>query len=299
MTRRLHSILMAAGLIGASAFMSQSAAAQQRRTISVGRFTSEQTCRVYEQSAGRSRTIVTPDLAASASSWRTWLVKDCVQNFASIRTSLEAALASTGKFAIGSHGAYTLTGRISAPSGIEGGPPPSVPNPGRGGYAIASTSAFVNIDLELRDPAGRVVFGGLLTKHLETGSNITVGSLHAESSQSGAAVYTELQHEVALAAARMIAFHIIPLQVTATDGHGIQLNYGAPLLTLGTMVQVTSPDGATALRYLVTSSNETSARAEIDGDGDSGRIPPGSVGVVIEPESAAANGRRLRGVELP
>jgi hypothetical protein len=36
--------------------------------------------------------------------WRTWLVKDCVKNFATMRSSMEAALASSGNFTIGGGG---------------------------------------------------------------------------------------------------------------------------------------------------------------------------------------------------
>ncbi|WP_293901125.1 hypothetical protein [Phenylobacterium sp.] len=267
-------------------------------SIGVGRITSERTCNLYQESEGRSAVVVSPYVIAAASSWRTWLVRDCVDNFASIRTSLEAALASSGKFIVKPGGAtYVVSGRISDVGG-EGGPAPGAPS-SRDGYSISSSKMFVNMDVTVRDAAGRIVYGALLTKSLETGSDISTGGFRATSSQSGQALYTQLQHEVALAVARQVAFHLVPMRVTGGDGRQIQLSYGAPMLTLGTIVMATSADGATTLRYNVTSAGAGMATAQLDGDGDPSRIGPGSIATVIEADDPAANGRRFKRVELP
>lgn len=267
-------------------------------TVSVGRITSAQTCTVYQQSAGRAAVVATPSMVAAASSWRTWLVRDCVDNFRSIRLSLEAALAGSGRLSVRPAGGFVVTGRISEVS--EGGPAPATPDPrGVGDFSVASSYMVVNMDLTVRDATGRIVFGGLLTKKLETGSDIKVDGFRAQSSQDGAALYTQLQHEVALAAARMISLRLAPMHVVSGDGREIQLDYGAPLLALGTMLHVTSPDGATTIRYNVTSARQGTATAEIDGGGDASEIGPGSTAIIIEPEDPAANARRFKRVDLP
>jgi hypothetical protein len=289
-----------AAAVALSLFAAAAAKAQSRMpSIVVGRIASQKSCTVYQQSAGRSALVATPYAIAASASWRTWLVKDCVDNFATIRTSLEAALGSTGKFAVKTQGqGYTLTGTISQVGGDGGPAPDAAPPPG--GYYVSSRQMFVSMDVTLRDSSGRIVFGGLLTKHLETGSNIQTPGLQSRSSQSGEAVYTELQHEVALAVARLVAFRIEPLKVQSVDGRRIRLNYGSPLLTLGAVVHVTSADGSTMVRYVVRSASPESATAEVDGEiGDWTRIGPGSLASFVESDDPAANERRIENVDLP
>ncbi len=273
--------------------------ASPMRSVVIGRIASEKTCTVYQESAGRSSLVATRHMLAESESWRTWLVKDCVTNFANIRTSLEAALASTGKFTVKTAGAgYTVTGVIGQVGGDDG-PIPTGPSAG-GGYSIASRQMFVSMDVMVRDPAGHMIYGGLLTKHLETASNIQTQGLQTSSSQSGQDVYDELQHEVALAVARLVAFHIDPLRVTNVEGRRIQLNYGSPLLTLGTIVEVAGQGAAPATRYYVTSSSPDGATAEVHGEiGDWTKVGPGSVGTVIESDDSAAGARTTNRVELP
>lgn len=191
---------------------------------------------------------------------------------------------------------FTITGRISEASG--GGPAPEVPTTDNGGFAFSSSSMVVSIDINIRDATGRTIFGALLTKHLETGSNVSVDGFSSQSAKSGQSLYTELQHEVAFAVARSVAFHLVPLRVSSGGGRRIQLNYGAPLLKLGTLLQAASPDGS-VIRYTVTSAASGTANAEIDGDGDDAGIRPGSLITVIEADDPAANGRRFQRVGLP
>jgi len=268
-------------------------------SISVGRISTERTCNLYEESAGRTAVAASAYGYAASASWRTWLVRDCVDNFASLRTSLEAALAGSGKLSVRpSGGAYVVTGRISDIGGEGGAPPASGPQR-NSDYAISSSSMFVNMDVTVRDAAGRIVFGQLLTKKIETGSDISTGGFRTTTSSSGQGLYTKLQHEVALAVARQVSFRLVPLKVVGGDGRTIQLNYGSPLLTLGTMIQATSPDGGAVARYNVTSATGATATAELEGDGETARIIPGSTAVVLEPDDPASNGRRFKRVELP
>jgi hypothetical protein len=302
MSRQTRQNTPSALLAAIAALTCASGAVAQSRpaaTISVGPFSTEKRCTLYQESAGKAAFVATDYGVAAAASWRTWLVKDCVDNFASMRTSLEAALASTGKFTVTGKGApYTVTGRISDVSGDDGAPAPNVPTP-EGAYSVASRFMSVNADITVKDTAGRIIYGGVFTKRLETASAIKTDAINTSSTMSGQALYTQLQHEIALTAARLVAFHFAPLKVIGGDGREIQLNYGAPLLKLGTALEITSPDGGVTARYNVVSATATTATATIDGDGDTVRIVPGSTGQVLEADDPASNGRRLKRVDLP
>jgi hypothetical protein len=290
-----RSLALAAGV---AAVLIASGAQAQVRTVSIGRITSQKACTVYQESAGRSSLVATPYAVAASESWRTWLVKDCVDNFATMRTSLEAALAATGKFAVKTKGAgYSLAGAVSD-VGMDGDPAARPPS-STGGYSVASSGMFVSMDVTLRDASGRTIYGGLLTKHLETGSNIHTPGFDTSASQSGAGVYAELQHQMALAVARLVAFHIEPLRVTGAEGRQIRLNYGAPLLSLGMIIHANSPDGGPPVRYRVVSANTDAAFAELDSEGNASRITSGSTATVVEADDPAANERKIQRVDLP
>jgi hypothetical protein len=318
------------GLAGIATFAVVSHASAQLATISLGKITAHQNCKVYQESAGSKAVFAQQDTVvaakesaavaadrdhvvaaksgavvaaqrttvASFSSWRTWLVKDCVSDFPTLKTSLQAALAASGKLAVkGSGGKYVLSGAISQIGGMDD---PATQTISTGSYSVASQGIFVTMDVTLKDASGRIVYGGLLTKHLETGSNIQTPGMETGSYQpNGEATYTQLQNQIALAVARLAAFHIVPLQVTGNDGGQIRLNYGSPLLTLGTIVHATSPDGGATVRYNVVSADAGGATAEKDGDGDAARIVPGSTATVIEADDPAANERKYKRVDLP
>jgi hypothetical protein len=286
----VSALAVAASLLGFSGAMAQSA----MPSVVVARISSEKSCTFYQESSGTASVAATPYMVAASESWRTWLVKDCVDNFATIRGSLQAALASTGKFNVKTSGSgYTLSGAISQ-AGEEGGGVSSA------GYSVSSQKMFVSMNITLRDPSGRTVYGGLFTKHMEIGSSGRAQGVETASGQSGEAIYTELQNQAALAVARLVAFHIVPLKVVGANGKKIQLNYGSPLLTLGTIVHATSPDGSATVRYTVTSASPEGAAAQVDGEvGDWSRIGPDSLVSVVEADDPAANERRIEKTDLP
>ena len=267
--------------------------------VSVGSFSSEGTCSLIRRSAGSSALVVTEDVVAAAARWETWFERDCVDNFATLRRSIEAALAASGKVSVSPGAGYVVSGRVSdiGTFGGPGGAPPSE------GYLVASGGLFANLDILVRDRAGRTVFGTLITKRIETASAVVVRDqtreFSARDGRSGQALYTELQHALALAAARQIAFQVTPLKVVAGGGDKIQLNYGAPLLAFGTIIQATSPDGFSSARYTVVSAGPSTAVAKVDGGGNTAQIGIGSSAVVLEPEDPASNARRFDRVDLP
>lgn len=271
--------------------------AQAGPAILIGAFDAEEACTIYQQYAGRRAEYADTYVYASYTSFFTYLVKDCAQNFPSLRTALQAALASSGKFAQRA-GGYVVTGHLSRVSGT-GGSAPDAPDMGPGGFSITSSSMFVTMDFTVKDARGRIVFGDVVTKKIEVSSDINVNGFRATSSQSGPGLYGVLQKELSQAIARKIAFHFVPLEVIRNDGTEIQLNYGTPLLALGQMVQATAPDGSAVARYRVTSASNGSSLAELEGDGRYQRIIPGSQAIVIESDDPAANGPRFKRTPLP
>lgn len=272
------------------------AAAQDGVVLSVGRITTKETCRYFQESEGRGAVAANRWAVAAAVSWRTWWVKDCESNFPTMRSTLEAALASSGTARVGSRARYTVSINITGISGGEG-PPPRAPTDRE--WAVAQSFMIVSMDVAVRDQSGRTVFGGLLTKKIEVGSHAYAGGIEATGNASGEAAYGKMQNELALAAARMVAFHFTPIQVVSADGKQVQLNYGVPLLQLGSLLQIASPDRRSVIRYRVTSANSGFALARLDGGGAFESIVPGSVGTFIEPDDPAANGRRYEKVDLP
>jgi len=273
------------------------AQAAPRRIIAIGTVHTTKSCTTYLMGSGRDRVGVTPYSAYAESSWRTWLVKDCQTNFATMRTSLEAALAASGAFAVG-QGGYRVNLTVSD-IGEQARASVNTPGYSPEAYAVGSGTLYVALDLTITDRAGRSVYGGLITKRIETGSYSGANGFATADLQSGEGVYSVLQHEAALAAARAVAFHIAPLQVTARSGKMVRLNYGAPLLPFGGQVDVRSGDGFDRLRYRVTSADAGEAVAELEGDGVGADIQPGTLATYVEDDAPTANARRTRREELP
>lgn len=272
------------------------AAAARPVAVAVGPILSAKDCRLYMATSGHRETYADPLIYASQTSWTSWFYKDCVSHFDGIRTAIEAALASSGRVVVGP-GGLTLSGRLS--NVVQDNNETQGGFGRQGSYSVASQGMLVSFDLDLKDRAGRIVFGIPLTKRMETGSSVQTGGVDARGSQSGEGVYALLQQRVALAAARRIAFHYAPLQVVSVTDRKIQLNYGSPLLANGLLVNVSSPDGGTAIRYRIVSASDGTALAEKYSDGDESRIVPGSRAVAIEDDDPAANAPRFDRVELP
>lgn len=267
--------------------------AQDGMVLRVGQITTKQSCAYFQGSAGKA------EIAADriAISWRTWWVKDCAANFASMRSTLEAALASSGTLRVGARGArYSVSINITGISGGEG-PAPVTPDADR--YSITRTLMIVSMDVSVHDQSGRAVFGGLVTRKIEVGSDAKIDGFRATSNASGEAAYGKMQNELALAAARMVVFHFAPIEVISADGKQVQLNHGTPLVELGSLVLIASPDRRAVIRYRVTSANAGFALAQVDGSGNFASIVPGSIGTFVDPDDPQANGRRYQKVDLP
>lgn len=256
--------------------------------VSVARLQSQQTCSTYQMSSGRSSVNISPYMASANASWRTWLVHDCADNFATIRATLQAAL-TAGLDSPGPGGVYSLSGTIATMGATSTGATGS-------DYDARSDRAAVTFSYVIRNAAGTVVFGGTIVKTVETGATTQGSDVVSASAMDGQALYTHLENAVSAAVARAVLFHFAPLRVTDAQDGDIRLNYGSPLLEVGTMIQALSPSGR-ALRYVVSSASRGQAIAEPDGE--KGSVAAGSDAIVIEPEDAAGNARRYHRVDLP
>ncbi len=274
--------------------------AQSTIAVSVGAIETTEKCQYFLNSEGRrdAAAVVTPYAigVASSTSWRSWWVKDCETNFATMRSSLEAALASSGKFNVG-RGGYSVNVSLSEIS--ESGAVPPARDNGPGGFEFRSASMLANFNLTLLDSSGAAIYGGLSSKSIETGFSLKSDNSYVDTSLTGDAVYGKLQNEMALAMARIVAFKLAPLKVSAVDYDRIELNYGSPILQLGTLVEVQEQGRLNSIKYRVVATEGGTAVAEADGDYDLSAIQVGAAATMIEADDPAANGRRYRRQRLP
>lgn len=234
--------------------------------------------------------------SSSETHFETFFIEDCQSDFEGVREAMEAALASSGAVTISKKG-YLLSARVENAVPVKQG---FVGTSLTGNaYGTASEGLKVTMSLKLQDAKGRSVFGGLVDAQIETGNASVLRGNVAASVTDGAAVYSLLQRELAMVAARRLAFHFKPLQVTDSQGKKIKVNYGGPLLEVGTLLAVTSPDGFTTSRYRVSSVGDGSAIATQLGDANVKDITAGSSVVVIEKGDPAANESNLEFVPLP
>jgi hypothetical protein len=292
MFRKLLSL--AAALLAVSA-IGAPASAQSVHNIRVGKIESAQTCEYFREYSFAQGTYATPWLYASATSLRSWIVKDCQSDFTTLRSSLEAALASSPYLTV-SDGGYVVDVTLTQVS--DGGPAPAV-NPGSEGYAFSSAWMTVSMSVTLRDASGNGIYGGNLTKKVETGYRLQVDGQLAAGSKSAETAYGMLQNEVAQAAARIVSFEIEPLRVVTVDGTLVELNYGGPLLTIGSVIQIDKAFGISKMKYRVVSTSNRSAVADMDGDYQLNDIRPGANATFVDDDDPAANARRYQRVRLP
>lgn len=244
-----------------------------------------------------SGTYAHSDAYAHKETYKEHLYRDCVDNFASLKMSLEAALASSGRFAVVAPklSRYSVSVRISR-IGTEENAMADVGARRQPGFEAAQRFLIANLDYTVSE-GSRVVAGGELTKRLQISSLIASGNMGTATQSDGAALYTSIQHEVAETVARAVAFKMSPLLVMSVEGNNIALNYGSPLIKAGTMIQVLAPSGP--IRFTVSGAEQGRAIAHKDGTGDLSLLVPGTPATVIEPEDPAANGRRMERVDLP
>lgn len=284
------------------------ASAQERERVNVGSITSAQTCVYYRNYSGSRLEYGEEYYArvwgaaaaaryyAAHTTWRSWVVKDCQNNFQNLRSAIEGALASSGRLTSG-RGGYTLDVTISDIA--ETGPARNAPVNDPNGYRTSWGTASATVSFVLKDAAGRNVDGGVVTKVVEMSRTIDTADFTMRVSEPGASVYDLMQRDVAQMLARKVAFGIEPLRVSAVEDDLIELNYGGALLPVGSIIDVRRSQGIGVLRYRVISATDRDATAAVDGDNDTSVIDIGNLATFIEDDSDAASARRFRRKRLP
>ena len=181
------------------------------KTIAVGAFSSVKECTVYEESEGTNYSASSSAVAAnrygfvagrseaSYSTWRTWLVKDCIDHFESLRSTLKAALASAGHGLVVSESGskYVVTGSISHIRNAS-------QSASQKGFSDQRNTMEVTFSLLVKDRNGRSVIGRSINKSIDLDRSIAAGGFYTSSTSDGEGLYTALEREVSLAAAKLL-----------------------------------------------------------------------------------------------
>jgi len=184
---------------------------------------------------------------------------------------------------------YVVTGRVGAPD-------MAVSTSAAGDYCVGGTRLSASFDLRVRDRRGAVVFGGVVDASAEIGSQVVGGEGGCSSMTPASPSRRRLGNALALAAARRIAFTLVPLRIAGVDASEIVLNHGGALVPLGAVVQVAANGGA-PVRYRITASTPASASAARIGPAEP--VAVGAIARLIETDDPQANARRFHKVELP
>lgn len=301
--------------IVAAAIATATGAAAASPGISVRSFTSEKTCTLYELEWGRevSAAAASSQSAVGAASdgygaavagasasreawvyareWGTELRRECVQNFPNLRSTVAAALASAGPVDTGGQ-ALSLDGRLTNVGY-------SVERLDSGGSSFLRGYMLVSFEHHLRNAAGQIVFGGVITKRLLIQDVSDTTAIAYANTQAGRTTFGQIQQQVGLALARSVIFHLSPPRVTGSDGGSVSLSYGAPLIPVGATVLAPTAAGGRIRRLTVVGSVTGQATAESDGGISLADVPVGAVVTFVEAEDPAARARVFDRVALP
>lgn len=260
------------------------ATAQAPTRIAVGTITAAELCKVYMgvdahssgfvagSSAGYAGAFGAGGSSSMAAGWessiRTYFVKDCVNQFAGVKTAMQAALASSGSVVVGP-GGLVLSGRIENVTPV-GSAYRETSNTG-GSYGASSGGLAVTMSFTVSDRGGRIIYGDIVRSTLETDfSSDTRGTAFA-SGMGEDGQYGQLQRIMAIDTARKVAFHFRPLRLVSAVGKSITINYGAPLVEQGMILNVMSSATGANAKFRISSASDGSATAQ----SLSGREVPG------------------------
>lgn len=284
-------------------------------SITVGTFNAEKSCVVYEQEWGRefaaaagataSGAVVASDghteaagynsvsryAGIYAKEWGTELRRECVENFPQVRSTLASALASTGPVILDGQ-PLTLTGRLTD-VGYD------VRFVETQNSTIVDQFMVVSIEFQLRNRAGRIAYGGAITKRFNIASSAETEDVSYDRVQSGRTTFSQVQQQVGFAVARAVIFHFKPLRVTDNDGKSLALNYGTPLVPIGSAVIVSGPTSLSGRRLTVISSMAGRSVAKSDAGISLGDVPRGSLATFADADDPVANSRVFERVDLP
>lgn len=284
-------------------------------TLKVGSFTAEETCHTYVLEWGR-------EVAATASSashgsvtaadgygyarataarsssaayyareWGSEIQRECTQNFPNIRSTLASSLASVGGMPISAQG-LTLTGRVTQ-IGYQSNSLETQST------AVSNDEMIMGVEFQLRDNRGDIVFGGSILKRVLLASTSNNSENGFVSDGSGTAGFIRAQNEIGFAVARAVLFRFRPLQVVEVDEKELSLNYGAPIVPIGSSIIVQGSRSLRGNRLTVVSAMQGTSIAESDARIRLDDVAPGAIVTFVENDDPAANSRVHRTVDLP
>jgi hypothetical protein len=311
--RRLIS-LASALVYGACSSASHAQMAQDQNfvTMNVSEISSQLDCTIYEESSGtdttltRSRTGVYSDpffavgiestAQATYSTWETWYVKDCVDHFPSLKSSLQAALTDPNGpiLVVRNKPEYHLTGALSATSTESG---PSVKDEDTG-LSISSNRMKLHFSFTVQDSKGRVVFASAVQSHINENSDVSLGQTSIKERADGEGLYTALEQRLAKEVARRIAFHFKPIKAQTFVKDRIELNYGANFLPVGSILTAIS-DRLNSVNLRVVAVNSQKAIAIVEGGIELSGKPEDWAISYAGPDGPETNRRRFQKVKLP
>jgi hypothetical protein len=168
-------------------------------------------------------------------------------------------------------------------------------------FCLSDQNVSATLDWEARTTAPVQNLAGTSEKTVDIGyRQITgsgVGTGDCELQVASRAAFDKLQTEISRTTARSIVLKYNPLRVTSMDSRGyIQLNYGKPVLELGSMVSVGGRNSFPT-RYQVVTAGDNFAWAQPYGS--AGNVFVGDQAAIIESDSSEANARRTESAPLP
>lgn len=227
--------------------------------------------------------------------WGLWIIDECRNNFHALAARVGSAIQESGRLTLSNPRgraapSFRLSGAVTELGVNRSGFSDS------GGSAQDVSEAVGAFDFRLIDTrTGQVVLARTVTRRVEIGGVTSARGVTGYNANDAQAVYTEIQRQIGLDVARSVAFYVDPLRLTYVEGREIGLNYGSPLIEMGSMIQVSGGRGRAA-RYRIIDVTPGGAVAEAIGPELATDIN-NPVNVVDDPN--LQNARRYRRVELP
>jgi hypothetical protein len=241
----------------------------------------------------------TTNCSIYVSYWGDWILSICNRQFPDIKTRLRSAIveafeASSTSPTLRLPASLVLTGQIS---GMTAGAN-SISDTN---FCLSDQTVSATLDWQAKGPGSGQTLAGTAEKTVDIGyRSVTgpgVGMNDCELQPAAKAAFDKLQTEIARTAARAIVVRYNPIKVTAVDSRGrVQLNYGKPVLEMGSMVSIGGRNSFPT-RYEIVTTGPGFAWAKPYGS--AGDIFVGDEASMIEADSSEANARRTEFAPLP
>jgi hypothetical protein len=241
----------------------------------------------------------TTNCSIYVSYWGSWILAICNSQFPDLKTRLRSAIveafeASSTSVTLRLPSNLSVTARISGMS--SGSQSISDRN-----FCLSDQTVSATLDWQAKAEGSGGNLAGTAEKTVNVGYQSLVGqgvgTGDCELQPAARAAFDRLQTEIARTTARSVVFRYNPMRVTQVDQRGrVQLNYGSPVLVMGSMVSI-GGQNSFPTRYQVVTAGPNYAWAQPYGS--PGNVFVGDSASMIEADSSEANARRTESVPLP